>query len=270
MATHALARFGTGATTAATKTQIGNTLILPANGPHIIHAVWGQVVRATTIPDQGTGGKLIVEAASGDITPNPAPGEYPMIGSPAAESANSGISAVPLNLWNVNWSGAGKATINLSYEALLAITTGSIVAAGIIFGDSVPERRPLTFCKSVSGAFASAVEQSLGSITLAEKATRIIGILADFNHGEAVTGGEPMLATIRLDSADQVFPPAQYPCNRGFNANDGTPVGQSGVAQSQFIPVDIPVPGGAIVDVFATTSASVTGNAEVTVYLAYE
>jgi len=270
MSTHALATTGTGSTAAATKTKIGSTLTLPAGGPWIIHSVWGQVVKSTTVPNEGTGGTLHVDALTGDITPNPAPGKYPLIGSPISESVNSALSAVPLNLWDVDWSASGKAQIDLSYTALLAITTGSPVAAGIIFGDSRPERLPLTFCDVVSSSFASATEQTIGTVTLAEKATRIVGILADINHGEASTTAEATLATIRLDSADIKFPPAQYPCIRAFNASDGTAVGQSAVAQSQFIPVDIPVAGGARVDCFATTTISVTGNADVSIYIAYQ
>jgi hypothetical protein len=243
---------------------------MPAGGPWTIFKIWGQVVRSTTIPDQGTGGILHVNALTGDLTPDPAPGKYPLIGSPASESANAALSAVPLNLWNVNWQASGKAQIDLSYTQLLAITTASPVAAGIIFGDSIPVAAPLLFCDTVSNSFASASEQTIGTITLAEKATRIVGILADINHGEASTTAEATLATIRLDSADMKLPPAQYPCIRAFNASDGTAAGQSAVAQSQFIPVDIPIVGGARIDVFATTTISVTGNADVQVYIAYE
>lgn len=270
MATHAFKETGTGSTSAATKKQIGSTITLPANGPWIIHHIWGQVVKITTVPDEGTGGILNVEAKSGDMTPDPAPGKYPLIGANASESANCAIAAVPLNLWPVRWEASGKAQIDLSYTGLLAITTASITLAGIIFGDAVPEVRPLTFCDTVSSSFASATEQTIGTITLAEKATRIVGILADLNKGDVVTAAEAIAATIRLGSDDVKLPPSQYPCNRAFNASDGTAAGQGATPQSQFIPVDIPVPGGARVDVFATTTASVTGNADVAVFLAYE
>lgn len=270
MSTFALAVTGTGGTAAGATTQIGSNITLPAGGPWIIHSLWGQVAKVTTVPNEGTGGALVVNSFSGDITPDPAPGTYPLIGACASESANSAIAAVPLNIWPVAWQAAGKAVVQLSYLNHLAITTGSICAAGIIFGDSVPERRPLTFCDGVRSAFASASEQSIGTITLAEKATRIVGILADLNKGDAPTAGEAIMATIRLGSADVKLPPAQYPCNRAFNASDGTAVGQSATPMSNFIPVDIPVEGGARIDVFATTTVSVTGNADVQVYLAYE
>lgn len=270
MATHALAETGTGSTTAATKKQIGSNITMPADGPWIIHSVWAQVVKATTVPNEGTGGQLIVDSISGDVDPDPAPGTYPLIGACVSESANSAIAAVPLNIWRVNWTAAGKAVIKLSYLNQLAITTASVLAAGIIFSKEIPEARPLVFCDGVYSSFASATEQSVGTITLSEKATRIVGIMADLNKGDAATAGEPICATIRLDSPDVKMPPAQYPCNRAFNASDGTAVGQSATPQSQFIPVDIPVVGGARINCYATTTQSVTGNADVQVYLAYE
>ncbi len=270
MATHAQSVTGTGGTTAAAITQIGSNITLPAGGPWNIFGLWGQVAKSATVPAEGTGGALIIDALSGDLTPDPAPGQYPMIGSPATISANDGIESLPLNIWPVRWQAAGKSVIKLSYLNQLAITTASKTAAGILFGDTVPPVKPFPFSDSVRGAFASTAEQTIGTITLAEKATRIVGILADLGKGDAITAGEAILATVRLASDDVKMPPFSFPCNRCFDASDGTAVGGASVAQSQYIPVDIPVTGGARIDVFATSVVSVTGNAEVQVFIAYE
>jgi len=270
MPTYAIARTGTGGTGVLSTTNIGSVITLPAGGPWIIHSLWGQVARTTTVPNEGAGGVLVINSVSGDITPDPAPGQWPLIGPCVSESANAAIAAVPLNIWETLLEGAGKAQVQLKYINQLAITTGSDVAAGIIFGTEVPAPVRAPFCAYVQDSFASATEQQLGSITLAEKATKIVGILADLNKGDAATAGEGIMATIRLASNDIKLPPSEYPCNRAFNASDGTAVGQSATPRSAFIPVDIPVVGGAIIDVFATTVRSITGNADISVYLAYE
>jgi hypothetical protein len=270
MSTHALLDTGTGSTTAATKKQIGSDITLPAGGPWIIFGLWGQVVKTTTVPSEGTGGQLIIDSLSGDITPDPAPGKYPMKGNPQTSSANCSLAAIALDIYPVLWKAAGKAVIKLSYLNQLAITTASVTAGGILFGDKVPERRPLVFSDGVYSAFASASEQSIGTITLAEKATRIVGILADVTHGDALTTAEELLATIRLTSDDIKLPPAQYPCQRCYDAGDGTVEGETAAPRQDYIPVDIPVQGGARINVYATTTASVTGNAEVNVFIAYE
>jgi len=270
MPTHALCNIGTGGTAALAKTQIGSDIVLPAGGPWTIFGFWGQVAKITAAAAEGTGGHLIIESKSGDISPDPAPGTFPMIGSPGTSSANCHMACLGLNIWPVNWQASGKATLSLYYQNQLAITAGSATAAGIIFGDSVPDIRPLVFCDGLYTAFASATEQSVGTVTLAEKATRIVGILADVGHGDALTVAEPTLATIRLASDDIKLPPAQYPCVHCFDSGDGTVEGETAVTRANFIPVDIPVEGGARIDVYATSSHSVTGNCEVRVYIAYE
>jgi hypothetical protein len=268
--THGLLTSGVTSTGAATKLQIGSDLTLPAGGPWTIHHVWCQIAQPTRVNDQGSGGYFVVDAKSGDLDPDPAPGKYPMIGISVSDGANGQQTAMPLNLWPVNWQAAGKAVISLYAVNLLAQTTAAKAVAGILFGDGIPEKLPLKFCDSVSSSFASTAEQSLGSITLSEKATRIVGVLANLMKGDALTAAETVIGHIRLASNDVNLAPAQFPCAFAFNSGDGTPAGGCSQPQAQFIPVDIPVIGGSIVSVYGTTIESVTGNADLEVFLAYE
>ncbi len=268
--THSFAQLGSGGTAALASTRIGGLITMPAGGPWIIHDIWGMVAKETAVASEGTGGSLIINSVSGDLTPDPAPGTWPMPGNPQGSSANFSLAALPLNLWPTNINAAGKAVIELRYLQQLAISAASDTAAGIIFGDAIPGPFRANFCDAVRAAFASATEQSIGTITISQKATRIVGIFADVNHGDALTVAEPVLAIIRLASDDIQMPPAQYPCFRCFDSGDGTVEGETACPQGQFIPVDIPVEGGSRIDCFATTSVSVTGNAEVSIYIAYE
>jgi len=270
MGSRAVSVAGTGGTAARAITQIGADIILPSGGPWKIFKVWGMAARKTAIPDQGSGGELIVVAASGDIEPNPAPGKFPLIGTPCSSSVNSTISASPLNLFDVDWDAAGRATIQLFYRNQLAMTTGDNVRAGLIFGTERPEIKPIKFCDSVQASFASAAEQTVGSITLAEKATRITGVMGVLTKGDAITIAEPIIGAFRLASSDMLMPPSIYPFNQCFDSADGTLLGSVSIPQAQFIPVDIEINGGAIIDVYAITDVSVTGNADVSIYLAYE
>jgi len=270
MSTRAIARTGAGGTAALALTQIGADITLPAGGPWTVFGLWGQVAKLTTVPNEGSGGDLVVRSVSGDLTPDPAPGNYPLIGSHCTESANDGMVCLPLNIWPVNWQASGKSIISLSYRNELAITTGSQVACGILFGDNVPDYRPLTFCDKVRASFASTTEQSIGTITLAEKATRIVGLMFVLNKGDAITTAQAVMATCRIASDDIQLPPSQYPCAFCYDASDGTAVGGSGKPRADFIPVDIPVQGGARITVYATSTASVTGNCDLSAYIAYE
>lgn len=268
--THGIIRTGTGGTGAGARTQIGSNITLPAGGPFTIHGIFGQVAKVDTVPNEGTGGIIEIVSLAGDLEPNPAPATFPLIGAPVSESANAPISANPLQIWPVPYTAPGKSQIQLFYTNDQAISTGSIVVAGLLFGDEVPVARPAPFCASVNAQFASTDEQNLGTITLSENATRIVGILADLNKADAATAGEAIAATIRLDSDSIKLQPAAFPCNRIFNASDGTAVGASATPQSNIIPLDIPAVGGAIITVFGTTTVSVTGNASLRVFLFYE
>ena len=173
-------------------------------------------------------------------------------------------------MWPVNWQASGKAVLSLYYLNQLAITTAPHTAGGVLFGDKIPEQRPLVFCDGVYTSWASTAETSVGTITLAEKAKIIVGILADLSKGDALTTAITCMATIRLASDDIKMPPAQFPCSRCYDSGDGTVAGETAAPRCDFIPVDIPVAGGARIDVYATSTESVTGNADINVYIAYE
>lgn len=268
--THGQLVRGTGGTAAGSRTQIGSSITLPAGGPWLIHGVWIQAVQDTAVLSEAINGNLIVDARSGDINPDPAPGRYPANGMSSQASANFGIHAAPLNIFDVNWLAAGKAVIDLSFENLSGNASAPVVAAGIIYGDSIPEKKPLVFCDGVGATLTANTEASIGSITLAEKATKIVGIMATAMKDGAITVDEAMLATIRLDSSDVKFTPGEFPCGQAYNAADGTAVGGSALPQNQFITLDMPVIGGSIINIFGTLANAVTAGLDVTVYIAYE
>lgn len=270
MSTNALLVTGTGGTTAESIKQIGSDITLPAGGPWIIHHLWGMAVQDTAVASEAISGSIRIDALSGDLTPDPAPGRYPLLGMSSQASASFGIHSSPLNIFPVNWQAAGKAVISLSYINDQGNSTAPLVAAGIIFGDSVPEKLPLVFSDRVAANLTAATEATIGTITISEKATRIVGILATAMKDGAITVDEGMLATIRLDSADIKLPPAQFPTNVGYNAADGTLAGGSDIGPPQFIPVDIPIIGGSRINIFGTLVNAVTAGLDVQVFIAYE
>lgn len=268
--THGQKTTGAGGTAAGSRVKIGNSLTLPAGGPWLVHGVWIQAVQDTAVASEAINGNLIVNAKSGDINPDPAPGKYPANGMSSQVSANFGIHATPLNIFDVNWLAAGKAIIDLEYENLSGNASAPLIAAGILYGDAIPEKRPLVFCDSVGATLSTNVETSIGSITLAEKATKIVGIMATAMKDGAVVVDEAMLATIRLDSSDVKFTPGEFPCGQAYNAADGVPAGGTGLSQNQFIPLDIPVIGGSIIQCFGSLVNAVTNGLDISVYIAYE
>ena len=270
MATHALAVQGVGGTADASITQIGTDITLPAGGPWKIQKIWGQACLHTPTVSESLIGSLVIDSKSGDISPDPAPGIYPIMGLPVAMGANEPQPMVPLSIWDVDWDAAGKSVIKLSFLNRGGNTVAPEIACGIIFDSDIIEKRPLRFCDGVHASVAAAVSTIVGTITLAEKATRIIGLCANAVNGGALTASEETMGIITLQSDDVKLPPAQYPMSFACSAGLGTPTGACSTPGYGFIPINIPVAGGARVKIYVTTSIAVTGGADVCAYLAYE
>jgi len=270
MASHAIARQGTGGTTALALTQIGANIELPSGGPWTIRGVWMQVVKDTAAAAESLAGDLVIQSLSGDLTPDPAPGNFPIPGLPSTAGANSGMSTVPLTIWPCQFTGAGKAVLSLSYRQQLAQATAAQVACGILFGNEVPITRPMVFSDVIRGTQTAAAETSLGTITLSQRATKITSIFADITVDGAWAADEAYIGTIRLASPDADLPPSQYPLARAYSAGDGTPVGQWHNPVFSPIPVDIPVEKGARIECFIDLGLAVTTACTVAVYLGYE
>lgn len=270
MSSFALARLGTSGTTAGTKAQIGADITFPAGGPWIVNSIWGVNVLDTAVADESSHGIIQIDALSGDISPDPAPGKYPASGISSMASANTNTPIVAINRYAVNWTASGKAVIALSFINDAALTNAGHSGGGVIFGDAIPTPTPLVFCDAVGATVSLSTETSLGAITLAEKATRIVGILATMHKDAAFSTNEGAVGLIRLDSNDIQLAPSQFPMDVAISAGDGTLAGGQSQPHSPFIPVDIPVVGGAIVNCFATISEAITSGVEVQVFLAYE
>lgn len=270
MSTFAITRQGPGGTTDNAVTQIGTDITMPAGGPHIIHGVACCVVHHTPTLAQSLQGYLRMLAASGDLDPDPAPAKFPCVGLANSSSANMGVAVVPTNIYRTNYSASGKAIIQLSYVNSGANTVAPEILASLIFGDKIPAPGFQNFIDQVDTTFASAAEQLVGTITLSEKAKRITGVLAVGFHAGAMTASEEVMGWIRLDSQDMKLQPAEFPFSLNCSAGLATVAGQASSPHLPFIDVDIPVTGGAIINVYATTSISVTASARVQAFLAYE
>lgn len=270
MPTHALAVLGAGPQLANTPTVLGAVQLMPAGGPWIIHDIWSTFTVNSPTVDEGITGDLLFNSVSGDISPDPAPARYPIIGTSGAIGAAIPLTETPTAIFPVNWTASGKAQFSLAFNINLAVTNAPQAAAGIIFGDSIPERRPLTFVDMVDSFFAGGAEAAVGTITVAEKATRIIGLLGLFSKTGAVVAEDAITGVFRLDSNDVQLPPARYPFNHGFNGMLGAATFQTTAIKPDFIPVDIPVIGGSNINVFVETVAAVANNVSVRVYVAYE
>lgn len=268
MPTHGQVVRGTGGTAAATRSQVGGNITLPAGGPWIIHGIWAHIAQATAVADESLDGSIQIDAVSGDLTPDPAPGRYPLGAISAPVSADYGHASMPLNIWDVNWSAPGKSVIALYHIPSNALAVAPQMAAGILYSEAIPDKQPLVFCDRMQADFSSTAEQAIGTITLSEKVSTIVGVCATIANTAAPAVDIPVIGTFRLQSDDVDIRPFEGPFNQALSPGDGTVAGAPSIGKTEFITVNIPVPGGARVDGFATTNEAVTNSASVQIYIA--
>ena len=266
--THGMIVSGALATTAI-ETTLGQ-VTLPAGGPWNIFGIHASVVRAVGTPDQAIAGHFRLNAASGDITPNPAPSRFPLSMSGSSLGGTMDVACVPLQIYPVDYKAPGKAIIDLIIGQAVAAATAPQAVMGIIFGKTVPQTRPFVFVDRVRALVNAAVDTAIGTITLAEKATLITAICGIATQSGVLTTAEELIGQFRISSDDIKMAPAAYPLSAAFSAGLGALIGNDTPAMPVWIPVNIPVVGGTRVDCFVDFNTALTNTADVEIFVAYE
>lgn len=255
--------------TAAGDTSLG-TITLPAGGPWLIFGVYCLHARATATAGEATGGSFSFLSLDGDVEPNPAPSRFPMGSLPSFLGATADVQVDPLQIFPVEWMAPGKARLEFIVNEPTANTVAPQYVMGVLFGRSRPVDATFRFIDRVRASVTSAADTTVGTITLAEKATVITHVGCSLAQDGVLTTGEELLGFFRLSSDDINLAPAQYPCSAAYSAGLGVLINQSGAAPAYLIPVSIPVSGGARLDCFIDLNTAVTSGAEVIVFISYE
>ena len=266
---HSMILNAAGGTVAASITNLGN-LTLPAGGPWIIHGIHGLAVNATSTAAEAISAHLRMTSVSGDVTPNPAPSRWPLSSAGSFLGAATGKPFMPTTIWPTRLEAAGKAVITFDYVMDTLSTVAPRVLAGVIFSRTVPEMRPAPFSDRVGLGMTAAGATLLGTITLAEKATRITAVGCELVQSGISTAAEELLGWFVLSSDDVDFAPSQWPCSGGFSAGLATNHGLGDGTYPLMIPVDIPVLGGARIDCTINLVTAVTVAARAAVTIMYE
>lgn len=250
--------------------DIGADLILPAGGPWIIFGLWAQAIESVFASGLGFSGYVHFESVSGDIVPDPAPGNYPIF-NPGTITTNSNQNwCIPTIIHPVLWEAAGKSKIKFQMINTSVNTWPLFAYAGIIFGDTIPQRRPRIFSDIIHSAIVDNVEVLIGTFTLSEKASRITAILADVKPVSPANDNQSVGGFFRLDSDDAEMNPTHLPFARYWPASKGGTGGGATVPKLDYIDLDIPIPGGARVNVFAKLEGAFLNPIDINVYIAYE
>lgn len=266
--THGSVVSGTGPTAAAD--AVIGTITLPAGGPFLIHGAWAQVVSVTPTAGESMGGHFRFDATSGDLSPCPAPSSMPVFESGSSLGATIDRGQCPLNIFPVAWEGAGKAVINCIYHQAIACTVAPEVVIGLIYGKERPVMKPAPFYEVTRAAVAATADTAVGTILLAEKATRITGVCGILSQDGVLVTVESLSGFWRMTSDDIKMPPMQLPFNNVYGGGLGALIQGGNQGNINFIPVDIPLVGGARINIFVDLNVAVTNATDVEIFLAYE
>jgi hypothetical protein len=79
-----------------------------------------------------------------------------------------------------------------------------------------------------------------------------------------------LIGFFRLASDDVKLPPMQLPFNNVYGAGLGALIQGGNQGRIDYIPVDIPVQGGARINAFVDLNTAVTNAADCEIFIAYE
>ena len=260
----------TGAGGAAAGETVIGTITFPAGGPWKIWGVHGAMVAVTPTAAEVVAGHMRLNAVSGDIIPNPAPSRFPLSAVSSQLGATLPATQHPLKIWPVDYEAPGKGVLQLIVNQAVGNTVAPQCLLGVLFGKTIPSFKPFRFIDTVRAQVAAAVDTAIGTITLAEKATRIIAVGGILCQDNVITTVKDLIGFFRLSSDDVRMPPAQFPFSAVYGGGLGALILNTGAQVPVMIPVDIPVPGGGRIDCFALLNTLVTNAAEIQIYIAYE
>jgi len=103
-------------------------------------------------------------------------------------------------------------------------------------------------------ATGDTVETSIGTITITQKASRIVAVWAYAMAGAIMTSAESITGIVRFASADLSLAPLSFPLHL-INILTSGAIGFN----PQFIPVNLPSQGNPIVEGFVTMDMAQTG-----------
>lgn len=247
------------------------TVELPTRGqPWKLHGLCGQVVRQTATAAEMVGGHFGINSVSGDITPDPAPSRFPVFEQGSFLGTTADATTGPLFCYDLDLDASGKANLDLVYKQAIAVTVAPMVNIGVMFGPTIPTKRPFKFSDRVRTTLIVDTNTQVGTIQLSEKATRIIGIYGKLIQDGVRVADEELIGVFSLRSDDLDLAPSFWLFNEVYGAGKGATMHGGDSLHPTPHMVDIPVPGGARIDCFVDLLTAITNPADVEIFLMYE
>lgn len=249
---------------------ISTPIVLPANGPWLIHGIWGVTLWSNPTNDNPILGSIGIQSITGDLTPDPTPALFPLPVQQTNTVNDTNILPIPIQIHPINFKAPGNSQISLVTEYIAA--GGSIALAhmgGIIFSHNQPQTIPIQRTAMLYKIVVSGAETCLGIIQLPESADLLISISTIACFAAAPVANEPLIGFIRLQSDDEALQPAEFPISFALSGPAGLVRINLTPPPVLTIPLDTQVPPGSRISVYATFPAWVTTSIHVKCYLNY-
>lgn len=266
---HGLVRSGATIATVV-ETQVGATLELPTRtGGWMLNEFMAQVNRSVAVAAESIGGNFRLRSPSGDVSPAPEPSRFPCFESGSFLGSVADHAPCPLFKYPIDLLGAGKADIDFLATNGVASTNAPVWSVGLHFAPAIVVPSRPQHCNVVRATQAAVARTQVGTITLSENATEIVGIMGVLSQDGVLVTAEELVGFFDLESEDIDIVPSQWLFNTTFGAGIGATI--HGGMQSAPNPhwVSIPVPGGARIDAFVTLTVAVTNPADVEIFIFY-
>lgn len=247
-----------------------DTFTLPAGGPWIIHTVYGQIIKGSNVDTDVITGHFFFQPTAGDFNPNPVPSEFPFDTSGWWTGTNTLVPQSTLSLFPVHWQAPGKSQLDVFTHIETTSVGAASAVVGIIYAPALPQQTFPTKYAHIFRDLDSTSEVQLGTIQLAQSARRLLGVHGHLSQKAEILDNDIAFGSFRLDSADLQISPATFPFQTIYGPAPGTNVLPIQIGAPFFIPLDIPVPEGARIDVFSTWPAHFNREQDQLVFLAYE
>jgi len=175
-----------------------------------------------------------------------------------------------LRIWPVNYEAPGKGVLELIVNQAVGNTVAPQCVLGVLYGKTIPSVMPIRFIDTVRAQVAAAVDTLIGTVTIAEKASRITSVGGILVQDNVITTVQNLIGYFRLASDDVRMPPAMFPFSAVYGGGLGALILDAVAQVPVMIPTEIPVEGGARIDCFALLNTLVTNAAEIQIYISYE
>lgn len=250
-------------------TIIGTIEVPQRDTPWLINSIMGQIARQTGTAAEALNGNFGFGSPLGDLTPAPDPSRYLIKESCSLLGSVSDVSSCPLHKYDQEILIAGKGNVGFNVQAAIAPAVAPIWAVGIHYAPDIVVPKRAMFANRVRTTVTATTRTQVGTITLSEKATEIVGIIGHLTQDGVLTTAEELIGFFDISSQDISVQPSDWLFNEVYGAGLGATIAGGEVYPPMPHLVSIPVPGGARIDCFVTLETAVTNGADVEICLLY-